>query len=220
MKCYRCGDWPCSCSDGITLINGDCREVLPEIGEVDLVLTDPPYGVGFRYASFNDSDKASYARLMAEVLDVVQAMGVPIAITPGIAWLHAYPPPKGIFCWFKPGSVRRSQLGTLCEWEPVLFYGVLPGRTRFGSDVIRLPDCANHAKDAARNHPCPKPLELYKQLISRFDAESICDPFSGSGTMILAAKQLGRRAIGIEIEERYCEIAANRLRQGVLELTG
>ena len=74
------------------------------------------------------------------------------------------------------------------------------------------------------DHPCPKPEPLMQALVSQFtdDGDTILDPFMGSGTTLTAAKRLGRQAIGIEIEERYCEIATNRLRQEVLplELTG
>lgn len=201
--------------DGITIYNADCREVLSGL-TFDMAFTDPPYGVGFSYAAYDDGNKVGFCRLMADVLNIVKDCGKPMAITTGINWMWSYPPADGVMCWFKPGSVRHSTMGTISEWEPVLIYGKLPGKSRFGSDVIRLPDCVNHAKDAAAGHPCPKPVNLYRQLLSRFDAEVFCDPFMGSGTTLLAAKLEGKRAIGIEIDERYCEIAANRLRQGVL----
>lgn len=74
----------------------------------------------------------------------------------------------------------------------------------------------NH--DKGNNHPCPKPLRLFKWLLSLHAGYTILDPFMGSGTTLVAAKQLGRKAVGIEIEERYCEIAVERLKQGVLAL--
>lgn len=72
--------------------------------------------------------------------------------------------------------------------------------------------------DNESEHPCPKPLQLWRWLMSKFskEGELALDPFMGSGTTLRAAKDVGRRAIGIELEERYCEIAANRLRQEVL----
>ena len=66
------------------------------------------------------------------------------------------------------------------------------------------------------SHPAAKPEAIWQKYIGVLDAQTILDPFMGSGTTLRAAKDLGRRAIGIEIEERYCELAANRLRQGVL----
>jgi site-specific DNA-methyltransferase (adenine-specific) len=82
-------------------------------------------------------------------------------------------------------------------------------------DLIYLPACVNHSLDSG-DHPSPKPLALYRWLIERVAGHTILDPFMGSGTSLRAAKDLGRKAIGIEIEERYCEIAARRMAQLVL----
>jgi DNA modification methylase len=73
-------------------------------------------------------------------------------------------------------------------------------------------------RDVKPDHPSPKPYEAMRWIVSRFPGDSICDPFMGSGTTLRAAMDLGRKAIGIEIEERYCEIAAKRLQQAVLPL--
>ena len=100
------------------------------------------------------------------------------------------------------------------QWEAVVFArrGRAPlvgGRDR---DILRY----SRGDSAAYLHPTQKPIPLLRYLIGRHDALTILDPFMGSGTTLRAAKDLGRRAIGIEIEERYCEIAVNRLRQEVL----
>lgn len=198
---------------GVTLYLGDCRDVLPSLAGIlddSAVVTDPPYGVGFGYtSSYVDNSEGWLAvrTTLAELVSVHQA-----AVCMSFARLWEMPAARWAACWFKPGSVRRSRIGGWSTWEPVLLYG--PG-WRIANDMIRLPDCTNHTPEAA-GHPCPKPAQLFSWIIGGTLANLILDPFAGSGTTLVAAKNLGRKAIGIEIEERYCEIAAKRLSQGVL----
>jgi len=117
--------------------------------------------------------------------------------------------PSGIGCWHKPGNPAGGGVFQFCEWEPFLLYGKGMGK----SDVIRA--TVKKQRDTG-DHPCPKPLELMTEIIIRSKAMSVVDPFLGSGTTLTAAHALGIRAIGIEIEERYCEIAAKRLQQSVM----
>lgn len=193
---------------GIQIFHGDCREVLPTVA-ADVVVTDPPYGVGFGYASFVD-DQQSWESVIAVLRSAIAEK--PAAVCMSFARLWEMPPAKWAACWFKPGSVRRSKIGGWSTWEPVLLYG---SGWKIANDMLRLPDCTHHTAEAA-GHPCPKPLALFRWLIDGCKGDTILDPFMGSGTTLRAAKDLGRKAIGIEIEERYCEIAANRLAQEVL----
>lgn len=195
----------------VTIYHGDCRELLPKLS-ADLVVTDPPYGVAFKYGQHDDGNMVGYCALIGDVLNQLQ--GFPIFITCGKRNLWSYPPAKDVFCWQKPGSTRRNNLGGFNEWELVLVYGSPPKKPV--TDWIRLPDVANH--DAGNEHPCPKPLRLFTWLVEQGTERehSILDPFMGSGTTLRAAKDLGRKAIGIEIEEKYCEIAARRMEQEVL----
>jgi len=201
--------------NAITIYHGDCRNILPVIA-ADIAITDPPYGVGFKYAAYDDGNMIGYCALIGSVLDLLQPL--PIIIAVGKRNLWSYPPAREILCWQKPGSTGHNNLGGFNEWEPILVYRNLAKNPV--SDWIRLPDCVNH--DRGNNHPCPKPLKLFTWLINQCtqDCDVIVDPFMGSGTTIRAAKDLGRKAIGIEIDERYCEIAAQRMAQGVLDLCG
>lgn len=202
--------------DGTVVIyHGDCQDVLPRLGAVDLVLTDPPYGVGFKYGDrYTDGDK-QYAEWIKVVFDALVPLSGVIMLTPGIRNVWLYPPATWVLCWAKPGSPRRSDLGGFNEWEPILMYG----KRRIYNDFKRLPAWNNTSKDTG-DHPCPKPINLFRWLVEQGSdpGHIVLDPFMGSGTTLRAAKDLGRRAIGIEIEERYCEIAARRLSQEVLQL--
>ena len=189
--------------DLVTIYHGDCREVMPE---ADVVLTDPPYGVSKAKWDDDIPDMAW--------LDRARSFASIVAFTPGLRPLFRYPSPDWIIAWARPASTQANGLGGINNWEPVLVYGRRPLRT----DLVTLshPGRTNETGD----HPTPKPLDLYRrlaELLSR-PGETILDPFMGSGTTLVAAKSLGRKAIGIEIEERYCEIAATRCSQEVLGL--
>ena len=204
--------------DGTCVIyHADCRDVLPGL-TADLAFADPPYGVGLEYGhAYTDDAGSGYSAFMGWVAAEIQR-AAPIAfVTPGIRNLWRWPVPTWVIAWTKPGSTRRSDLGGFNEWEPVLMYG----KRRLYHDVRSLPTVANLSTNGATgDHPCPKPLRLLTWLIAEGsdDGATVLDPFMGSGTTLRAAKDLGRKAIGIEIEERYCEIAAKRLAQEVLAL--
>lgn len=201
--------------NGITIYHGDCREILPQIGRCDAVITDPPYGVSFQYASHDDTPGRDYSALLREFLEWSRNIAPIVLLTTGMRNLWMYPPADWVLCWAKPGSTRRSDLGGFNEWEPVLVYG----KPRIYNDYKYLPDCVNHTRGFGREHPCPKPIALLKWLTETATEANhlIVDPFAGSGTTLQAAKDLNRRAIGIEIEEKYCEIAAKRLSQEVVQ---
>ncbi len=197
----------------IQIFHGDCREILPLV-RADVVVTDPPYGVGYEYGEGYDDNKTreqfiEWARPWFEAC----RRAAPTLLITGQARLPDYAmiePWKWLICWWKPAAMGRSPVG-FCNWEPVALWGK---GSRGGSDFVRAPIIPD---ESIAGHPCPKPLEWAAGLIKLFpDAETILDPFMGSGTTLRAAKDLGRRAIGIEIEERYCEIAAKRLQQEVL----
>jgi site-specific DNA-methyltransferase (adenine-specific) len=202
---------------GITIYMGDCREILPLLPAVDLVLTDPPYNVGIEYGSgTNDNrtreDFIEWAKVW--VLECLEKAPT-VLISTGHMRLPDYAmiePWKWLICWWKPAAMGRSPVG-FSNWEPVAMWGK---GAATGCDFIKAPIVPSGELDG---HPCPKPLDWAKCILSLFpNAKTIIDPFVGSGTTIRAAKDLGRKAIGIEIEERYCEIAAKRLAQEVLPL--
>lgn len=201
---------------GITIYHGDCREILPSLPKVDLVLTDPPYAVDFSYEGGVDSDMRVQTQVISSFLGRADVL-----LTPGIANVCGYPQPRWVICWLKKSSMGASRLSgpqavSRNLWEPVFYYGHYP-KNPPSRDIIEAP--IQH-RDLGSSHPCPKPIALFLRLvgIGSVSTDLILDPFMGSGTTLVAAKQLGRKAIGIEIEEKYCEIAAKRLSQEVLPL--
>jgi len=209
---------------GITIYHGDCREILPEIGWADLILTDPPYGLDFPYLSYRDS-ASNLSALVRDVFPLLRARR--ICISSGVTNYAMWPPARWVCCatWNTTGSYGKCGVS---QWFPILFYGEdLPGfgavNGQIKGDTFRVSGGASvgfQRSDLEGEHSCHKPLNLWKQILNRFSLPNdlVLDPFLGSGTTLVAAKELGRRAIGIEIEERYCEIAAKRLAQEVLPL--
>jgi DNA modification methylase len=198
--------------DGSVIIfHGDAREVLPL--SASLTLTDPPYNVGLDYSDGDDrADYEDWTR------DWVALCPRPLILTPGIvnlAMWYRLETPTWQAVWYKPNQNSSSGLGGFNAWEPVLVYG-RPSR-RVGHDAWHMPI---GQQQAVGDHPCPKYLPFWRLLVRDFSSldDVILDPFMGTGTTLVAAKDLGRKAIGIEIEERYCEIAARRCAQETLGL--
>lgn len=197
----------------VTIYHGDCREVLEDQDcqerwdDSMAVITDPPYGLDFR------GEKWDAAIPTIETwLPKMRELGVTVVITaPTTMW--DYPRPDWVLCWTRPGSTSRTAYGAFNHWSPCLVYG----RGSWNPDYKRIPSIQQQIENRGIGHPSPKPQELMRWLVMGTEG-IILDPFMGSGTTLRAAKDLGRRAIGIEIDERYCEIAAERCRQEVLDL--
>ena len=214
---------------GITIYLGDCRDVLPHV-TADVLVTDPPYGIGLGvcgdsrggshgmrhagYASFVDT----YENFVGEIVPRLNA--AIDSVKRALVWtgphIHEQRKPDAIGGVFCPAGAGRHGWG-FKAFLPVLLYGTAPNihkgakhPTAIRSQELPGPD--------AKGHPVPKPLGwmTWSVQLASLPYENILDPFMGSGTTLVAAKNLGRRAIGIEIEERYCEIAAKRLSQEVL----
>ena len=192
-------------SDGIVIYHADCRDILPHLPKVDLVLTDPPYGVGY----------STWDRTVPRPQDWLYwciSSAKTVYVTPSNGQAILYPHPSWTMAWFRPGSIQRCREGTgFSHWEPILVYGEHVASVD-AKQIRAIP------QPDGVGHPCPKPFELFSWLINTTEAQMILDPFMGSGTTVHAAKKLGRRAIGIEIEEKYCAIAVRRLAQEVLPL--
>lgn len=205
--------------EGIVIYNGDCRDILTQLDRVDLVLTDPPYGIGESYLSYEDT-KENLKTLISETFHLILEKSDVVLLTPGTRNLFIYPVPTWTMAWFTPAGTGCGPWGFCC-WQPILAYGSDPYlKAGLGSQ----PDSFIKTETSEKNgHPCPKPLDVWKKIILRGmvgSSKTILDPFMGSGTTLRAAKDLNRQAIGIELEEKYCEIAAKRLSQEVFDFGG
>jgi len=202
--------------DAVTIYHGDCREILLTLDSVDLVLTDPPYGLDWRG---HGASTQTWNGLQNDDgnLDLRPILNMPCAVVAFGA--NCYPeqlPHRGRWiCWDKRtiDGAADAMLGSPFElaWS----------NQRSGFDrIIRVlhGGVVNADGHGPRMHPTQKPLAVIRQLVIWYTepAMTILDPFMGSGTTLRAAKDLGRKAIGIEIEEHYCEIAADRMAQMVL----
>ena len=189
--------------DGITIYHGDCRIVSGWIPLVNLVLTDPPYGVNKA-----DWDSEFPMWMFDKFGGFCDVMGV----MPGSANLGLIPQVAGdlkcrcTLAAYITNGMTRSAVG-FANWIPCVVYA------REGASIhADKQDAKEFTIHGRKNrHPSPKPLDVTQWFLDTLPGELVLDPFMGSGTTLLAAKRLGREAIGIEIDERYCEMAARRL---------
>jgi site-specific DNA-methyltransferase (adenine-specific) len=192
--------------DGIVIYHGDCRDVLPNLESVDLVLTDPPYGIGATRMTLGKGKKAFFRGEWDDERPLIGGLvivGRLACIWGGNYYADQLPVTNDWLCWHKKNDDR-----SFSEFELAW--------TNFGCNT-RI--WSRHWSGEEKLHPTQKPVSLMRWCIERSGTMGlVVDPFMGSGTTLRAAKDCGRKAIGIEIEERYCEIAAKRLQQSVMAL--
>jgi DNA modification methylase len=193
---------------GIEIYHGDCREILPGLPRVDAVITDPPYGIGFgaKHTKWSANRGVVLGTWDAAVPDVSWLLDVAdhIAIWGGERF--QLPVRRGWLTWVKPDAAPTFA-STEYAW------------TNRDKPARHIVFSVGEMNQERLGHPTQKPEAVMLWTIQQVapHAHTILDPFMGSGTTLVAAKNLGRKAIGIEIEEKYCEIAAKRLSQEVFE---
>lgn len=212
--------------DSVTIFHGDCREILPTLPKVDLVLVDPNYGIGEKANAFrkNNCGKVAVTRdygslswdtkLSKATVNLLLAAGTSQIIWGGNYYGSMLPDSS---CWFVWDKLNGETKFADCELAWTSF---IDRATRKFSWLWNGMLQQNMSEKEARFHPHQKPVALMSWCILKSDASGptkvIIDPFMGSGTTLRAAKDLGRIAIGIELEEKYCEIAAKRMLQETL----
>ena len=234
--------------DALTIYLGDCREILPGLADIGLVVTSPPYNLGDTsnykmgrppssmenhlsngYNSY--SDDLPHGEYVAWHKEVVGACWETLTESGAMFWNHK--PRVGgsvvklplellpenvllrqIIIWDRGSGFNRtgSFYVPAHEWIMLLAKPSFRITGRSINDIWRIPS------NPDKTHPASFPIALPKTAIVSTEPAVVLDPFMGSGTTLRAAKDLGRKAIGIELDERYCEIAVERLAQGVLSL--
>ncbi len=209
MKPYYQDEW-------VTIYHGDCREILPKLPKVDLVLTDPPYGIGKdgqKQSTGGHGGRKAYefmgwdnVRPDKEIFDLIILGSNEQIIWGGNYFADLLPPTSKWLVWDKGQRINQSD-GELA-WTS--FDGALRIYT-----VNRVELMIDKSE-----HPTQKPTKLFNRIIADYSEvnNTILDPFLGSGTTACCAKKLNRHCIGIELEEKYCEIAAKRCSQMVMDL--
>jgi len=204
--------------DYVTLYHGDCREILPGLGKFDLLLTDPPYGLGDRWTGggswqhhkgiYTEAKIWDQERISKETMEM--ALG---AATAGIVWGGNYytdmlPVSRSWLAWEK-----AEKMNTLADFE------LAWASFEFPAKMFR----ERRNPDGRRQHPTAKPESVMKWCIKQADshgeAATIIDPFAGSGTTGRAAKDLGRKCTLIEQSEKYCELTIKRMAQEVFDFS-
>lgn len=230
-------------SGGITIYHGNCLEILQSLPQVDLVLTDPPYvglqgdvttslarvGKSYRPSkAVGDPWKASFD--WCPLAKAIAKLGVIVFTTfkalPETATAFAGLKRIALVTWHKRNSPLAMRNVPQFTEEYAWLLEVAPGLEwkKIGKTLIDVPGLTTGCMASKERltdeggmalHPCQKPLQVMARLLA-VGGEAVLDPFMGTGTTLVAAKQLGRRAIGIEVEEKYCEMAVSRLAQEVM----
>jgi hypothetical protein len=207
--------------DTVTLYHGDCREITAWL-TADVLVTDPPYGIAWSRGAYNGAVSHSGIRHDATTAARDTALTMwgerPAAVFGDFG--HS---PTGVvqtLVWHKPSDsgIFGSRAGWRRDAEAIYLVGPWPLTTARRSSVLPSGEAMSHYTKAT-GHPHTKPVGLMVAILTETRG-IVADPFAGSGSTLVAAKQIGRPAIGVEIEERYCEIAAKRLDQGVLDFGG
>ena len=205
----------------VTLLRGDCREILPTLGKVDALIWDPPWGIGFSEYNTHVDSAADYPEWINQTLLASETL-----VRDG--WCVVFQGPKRAWEWSR--LVPREWRIMACAKN---FTQILPGRgpiwsTDFAlfwpSGVPRVEPgkgrdyhVANTANMSSRpkGHPCPRPLDQMTYVVNCFTENEmlVLDPTMGSGTTGAACVALGRRFIGIEIDKRYFDIACRRIEE-------
>lgn len=220
---------PYYADDSVTLYHGDCREVTEWL-TADVLVTDPPYGRAWKQGDANkpygwrtsarpgiagDDDTLSRDAALAMWGDRPAVVFGDLMLAPPEGTKHVLIYDKG-----NDAGLRGAVGGYRRNVEAIYLMGSHGGSFGGRSAVLSTRVSAGGNLSRTTGHPHTKPGDVMCALIANAPDGAVADPFAGSGSTLYAAKYLGRKAIGVELDERYCEIAARRLSQDVLDFGG
>jgi len=202
------GDHRLLCGDGTNidhinrLMNGE---------KTDMVFTDPPYGVGYKYHSHNDNKtKEEHAQFLKDLIILALSLSKKFILTPGCNNLDAVlrnSEPSHVGCWTKINAMSSGRVTHFWTWEPIFFWG--KWKRKRGNDVFNFP--VGNQPDTG-DHTCPKPIALWQDIIENFSEkkEKILDLYGGSGSTLIACEKTDRICFMMEIDPHYCDVIINR----------
>lgn len=206
--------------DSVTLYHGDCRDITDWL-TADVLITDPPYGMSFQ----SGKRSVSFEKIEGDQDPAVRDEALKLWGDKPAAVFGTWRVPRPsattqLLIWYKrgagPGMGDLSSAFGACHEDIYLLGRWDRVTTRRGSVITT--DASPSAYTTKIGHPTPKPVGLMENIIASAVAGIVADPFAGSGSTLLAARNLGRKAIGVEVAEQYCELIANRLDQMCLDL--
>lgn len=218
----------------ITIINADCRDVLHKLPR-GLTVTDPPYNVGYHYEGYKDNlTIEEYQELIRVACPLPCVLLHYAEDLCAVSWTLEEIPDKMV-AWVYPSNTAR-------QWRGIGWWGCKPDFDKEGQDyknpndkriMERIArgerarmydwweiDQVKNVGNEKTGHPCQIPTEVMRRILKITDCQLVIDPFCGSGTTLVAAKQLGIRAIGIERNKNYCELSARRVAGELVGLAG
>lgn len=194
------------------IYKGDCRELIKQLPDksIDVCLTDFPYGVGYEYKSWSDTQE-NLQQLVNDIMPELLRVSKRVVLTCGQTQMWMYPKPTWVLNWYIPAGANQNTWG-FTTWHPILVYGKCPYRE---NNMGARGDTIKHTETSEKNgHPCPKPITLWRKVLDRVsvkETDIVLDPFMGSGTTAIACLEARRKFIGFELEQEYIDIAQGRI---------
>ncbi len=204
---------------GVTIYHGDCRDIIPKLSGYDAIITDPVWPNAVIEFNGWENPHELLAEALTEVSEDCKRLAIHLGCDSDPRFLDAISGQWPFFRVYWLELARPHYKGRLMYGSDVAYLFGEPPPSRDGAHVIPGRYIDSDSSGRQCDHPCPRKLNHVKQLTRWWCERSVLDPFCGAGTTLLAAKEQGKTAIGIEIEERYCEIAVRRMAQEVFSFT-